>query len=98
MRRGMIPMKRVPMFEKAYIKDVLRELEELGYKGDSAKETLLRNYRVMKRSLGFGPNAMNFAREIDELQKRREVKYDSSNPDHIYIGHLKEKIKRIKRK
>lgn len=93
----MVPVKRVQMFEKAYIKDVLRELEVLGYKGDSAKETLLRNYRVIKRWLGFGPNAVNFAREIDDLQKRREIKYDSSNPDHIYIGHLKEEIKIIKK-
>lgn len=85
------------MFEKVYIQAVLSELDKLGYEGDGAKIVLLCHYRVIKRMWGYEPNAINFALEVDELEKRLAVNLDPTNPNHIYIGHLRAKLKKRKR-
>ncbi|MNT19303.1 hypothetical protein D3C72_1545590 [compost metagenome] len=81
------------MLDRPYIKDVIKELEKLGFKGDSAKDILIKYYRVLKRSIGFNPNACNFAEEIRRLDIASRHQHDTSDSDRIYIGHLRVKIK-----
>lgn len=81
------------MMDKSYIKDVIRELKLRGYEEDEATEILIKYYRPLKRSLGFGPNAYNFAKEIDLIHKAVIKKFDPSEPYQIFIGHLKNRIK-----
>ncbi|MEK4877912.1 MULTISPECIES: hypothetical protein [Paenibacillus] len=81
------------MMDKPYVKDVIRELKLLGYEKDEATKILVKYYRPLKRSLGFGPNAYNFAKEIDSIHKAVIKKNDPSEPKQIYIGHLKNRIK-----
>lgn len=82
------------MFENPYIKAVLRSLMLIGYDELSAKEVLLRYYRGVKREWGFGPNAHDFAREIHDIAVAVNRKFNPDDPDRIYIGHLKERIKK----
>lgn len=82
------------MFEIPYIKTVLRSLKMYGYDELAAKEVLLRYYRGVKRAWGFGPNAHDFAREIHEIAVAVNRKFNPDDPDQIYIGHLKERIKK----
>lgn len=48
----------------------------------------------MKRSFGFYLNAHDFAREIDLVNKAVLKVYNPDDPDQIFIGHLKERLKR----
>lgn len=77
------------MMDKPYIQDVIRELKLLGYEEDEAKRILIKYCRPLKRLWGFGPNACNFAKEIDLIHKAVSKKFDPSDPDQIFIGHLK---------
>lgn len=81
------------MMDKPYINDVIRELKLLGYEEDEATKILIKYYRPLKRSWGFGPNAYNFAKEIDLIHKAVIKKFDLSEPGQIFIGHLKNRIK-----
>lgn len=81
------------MMDKPYIKDVIRELTLLGYADDEATKILIKYYRPLKRSRGFGPNAYNFAKKIDLIHKAIIKKFDPSEPGQIFIGHLKNRIK-----
>lgn len=84
--------------DRAYIKCVILELENLGYRHEQAVETLVRLYRIMCRTTGFEQNPRDFAHEIDELQKIKNRIYDPLNTDHICVRNLKNKINWIKRK
>jgi hypothetical protein len=46
----------------------------------------------MKRLFGLGANASDFAAMIDEFEKSAREKYDPNNPNHIYVGHLRERV------
>lgn len=81
------------MMNKPYIRAVMNELQELGYAGDKAKEVLLRHYRVVRRTCGFEPNAEVFAREIVDIERALNLKYDPSDPNQIFIGHLRNRLK-----
>ncbi|MEK5395455.1 hypothetical protein [Paenibacillus sp. FSL K6-2859] len=81
------------MMDKPYIKDVIRELTLLGYEDDEARRILIKYYRPLKRSWGFGPNAYNLAKEIDLIHKAVIKKFNPSEPGQIFIGHLKNRIK-----
>ncbi|AIQ37992.1 hypothetical protein R50345_27295 [Paenibacillus sp. FSL R5-0345] len=80
------------MLNRPYIKEVIRELKLMGHEDDRAKEILIKYYRPIKRSWGFGPNAYDFAKEIDFLDKAVNREFDSSDPNQIFIGHLKSRI------
>ncbi|MCP1311911.1 hypothetical protein [Paenibacillus tyrfis] len=84
---------KLHMMNEPYICAVIRELQILGYPESKAKELLVRHYRVIKRTMGFGPNAKEFAREVDEIHKALQRKYDPNDPNQIYIGDLRERIK-----
>lgn len=90
-------MNKIHMMDKPYIRAVIHELGNLGYAGEDAKEVLVRYYRVLRRSVGFEPNARDFAREIDEIHKAVNRKYDPTDPNQIYIGHLLDKLRKKKR-
>lgn len=81
------------MMEKPYIKDVISELKILGYEEILAKKILIKYYRPLKRSLGFELNAYDFAKELDLIDKANQRKIDPSDPNMIYIGHLKIRMK-----
>lgn len=67
-------------------------MESLGY--TDAKGILLRYFRPVKRSFGFYLNAYDFTREIDSVNMAVLKKDNPDDPDQIYIGHLKERLKR----
>jgi hypothetical protein len=85
------------MMDKPYIQSVLRELQNMGYQGDEAKEVLISHYKGVRRTWGFNPSAKDFAKVIDEIQQAVIRKYDPNNPEHIYIGHLRDKVKARKK-
>jgi hypothetical protein len=89
----MISMTGNHMMNKPYIRAVMNELQELGYAGDKAKEVLLKHYWVLRRTWGFEPNAEDFAREIIDIEKALNRKYDPSDPNQIFIGHLRNRLK-----
>ncbi|OME23569.1 hypothetical protein BSK47_03700 [Paenibacillus odorifer] len=72
---------------------MISELKLLGYEEDEATKILIKYYRPLKRSWSFGPNAYNFAKEIDLIHKAVNKKFDLSEPGQIFIGHLKKRIK-----
>lgn len=84
---------RLHMMKKPYICEVIRELQLLGYSENRAKELLVRHYRVIKRTMGFGPNAWEFAREVVEIHKALQREFDPNDPDQIYIVNLRSRIK-----
>jgi len=47
----------------------------------------------MKREFGLEANPDEFAALIDEFERSSREKYDPNNPHHIYVGHLREKVK-----
>lgn len=81
------------MMDRPYINDVIRELKLLGYEEGKAKEILIRYYRHLKRTCGFRLNSYDFAKEIDSIHKAVNKKFDPSEPNQIYIGHLKNRVK-----
>ncbi|MDG0809690.1 hypothetical protein [Cohnella rhizosphaerae] len=85
------------MMNKPYIRAVINELEGLGFAGDQAKEVLLKHYRVVRRTAGFEPNAADFAREIVDIEKAINRKYDPTDPSQVYIGHLRDRLKAAKK-
>jgi hypothetical protein len=46
--------------------------------------------------MGFEPNAEDFAREIIDIEKSLNRKFDPADPNQIYIGHLRNRIRRRK--
>lgn len=87
-------MNKMHMMDKPYIRAVIHELGNLGYAGEDAKEVLVRYYRVMRRTVGFEPNARDFAREIVDIHKAVNRKYDPIDPKQIFVGHLRSKIRK----
>lgn len=83
---------------KHYALGVMSELHRLGYSKTEAKTAFLRHYRGMKRSYGLYMNMYDFAIMIDEIERALDRKYDPENPDHIYIGHLREQMKKTNNK
>lgn len=81
------------MMNKPYICAVIRELKILGHPENKAIELLVRHYRVIKRTMGFQPNAWEFAREVDEIHKALQIRYDPNDPNQIYIGDIRERIR-----
>jgi hypothetical protein len=82
------------MFEKAYIKKTLNELQILGY--DEPKKILLKFYRPVKRMVGYYLNPDEFAREIHMLNQAVTRIYDPNDPDQIYVGHLRQLLRKNK--
>lgn len=83
------------MMDRPYIKEVIRELNLLGYEETKAKQILIKYYRPLKRTLGFQLNSYDFAREIDLINKAVNRKYDPSDPNQIFIGDLKSRKSQI---
>jgi hypothetical protein len=83
---------------KHYAAAVIAELKKMGYPGDEAKKVFFRHYRNMKREFGLEANPDEFAALIDEFERSSREKYDPNNPNHIYVGHLRERVKNLKRK
>lgn len=77
------------MLDRPYIKEVIRELNLLGYEEVQAKQILIKYYRPIKRTLGFQLNSYDFAKELYIIDKAVKRKYDPSDPNQIFIGHLK---------
>jgi hypothetical protein len=87
-------MRKQHMLEKPYIKKVLLKLESMGH--TDAKKVLFRFYRIVRRSWGFYPNACDFAGEIDSLYRAVNRTYNAADPNQIYIGHLRERVRSSK--
>jgi hypothetical protein len=85
----MVNSKSRHMMDKPYIKEVIRELNILGYEEAKAKQILIKYYRPLKRTLGFQLNSYDFAKEIDLIHKAVHRKWDPSDPNQIFIGDLK---------
>jgi len=51
----------------------------------------------MKREFGLEADPDEFAALIDEFERSSREKYDPNNPNHIYVGHLREKVKSYKK-
>lgn len=81
------------MMSRPYIQSVIQELQRIGYPDDSAKEVLVKHYKGVKRTWGFDPNPKDFAKIIDEINRAVIRKYDPTNPDHIYIGDVRDRLK-----
>lgn len=90
-------MTGIHMMNKPYIQAIISELQDLGYPSDQAKCILLKHYRVMRRTTGFELNAADFAREIIDIEMALNRKYDPADPNQIYIGHLRGRLKGMKR-
>lgn len=86
------------MMYKHYAATVIAELQKMGYPGEEAKKVFFRHYRNMKRDFGLEANPDEFAALIDEFERSSREKYDPNNPNHIYVGHLRERVKNLKRK
>jgi hypothetical protein len=86
------------MMNKHYAEAVIAELQKIGYLGENARKVFFRHYRDMKREFGLEANPDEFAALIDEFERSSREKYDPNNPNHIYVGHLRERIKNLKRK
>lgn len=82
------------MMDQPYIRDILKNLQNLGYEFDKAKEILIRFYRIIKRTNGFSLNARDFAILVHELNEAINRKYDPTDPNQIFIGHLRGVIQR----
>ncbi|ETT45442.1 hypothetical protein BSK66_10020 [Paenibacillus odorifer] len=80
------------MMDRPYIKNVIHELQRMGYEEDSAKKVLLKYYRPLKRTWGFEPNAIDFAKEIISVDNAVKRLYDPKDPNQVFIGHLKGRI------
>jgi hypothetical protein len=89
----MTSVTRNHMMNRPYIRAVMNELQGLGYAGDKAKEVLVKHYRVVRRTWGFEPNAEDFAREIVDIEKAVNRKYNPTDPNQVYIGHLRNRLK-----
>ena len=79
---------------KHYAQGVICELERLGYGSEEAKEIFLSHYREIKRSFGLNMNVHDFAKTIDEIHQAAIRKYDQNNPNHIYVGHLRDRLRK----
>lgn len=84
------------MLDRPYIRDVLEHLQSLGYEFDKAKEILIRFYRSIKRVYGFSPNARDFAILVHELNEAFHRIYNPTDPNQIFIGHLREVMLMVK--
>lgn len=84
------------MMDRPYIKDVIKELQVMGYDEHDAKKVLTKYYRPLKRRVGFDPNARDFARELNWIAKGAERKYNPDDPNQIYIGDLKELLNKTR--
>lgn len=83
---------------KHYAAAVIAELQKMGYPADEAKKVFFRHYRDMKRLFGLEANPNDFAAMIDEFERSSRQKYDPNNPNHIYVGHLRERVKKANKK
>lgn len=79
---------------KHYAQGVICELERLGYASGEAKKVFLRHYREMRRSFGLNMNVHDFAKTVDEIHQTTIRKYDPNNPNHIYIGHHRDHLRK----
>ncbi|GMX66636.1 hypothetical protein Elgi_59080 [Paenibacillus elgii] len=91
-------MKDRRMMRKHYALGVISELQRLGYSEEDAKSVFMRYYRGIKRSFGLDMNVNDFAKMIDEFHQAVNRKYDPNNPDHIYIGHIRDRFRKHKEK
>ncbi|MEK5183168.1 hypothetical protein [Paenibacillus sp. FSL P4-0288] len=82
------------MMDRPYIKDVIIELQGMGYDEDKAKQVLTKFYRPLKRSVGFEPNARDFAKELTSIDEAVNRKHNPEDPNQIYIGDLKDRIRK----
>jgi hypothetical protein len=85
------------MMRKQYAGAVIQELQKKGYPGNEAKKVFFCHYRYMKREFGLEANPDEFAALIDEFERSSREKYDPNNPNHVYVGHLREKVKSYKK-
>ncbi|MEK4159461.1 MULTISPECIES: hypothetical protein [Paenibacillus] len=82
-------MHNIHMLDRPYIQDILEHLQSLGYEPGKAKELLIQFYRSIKRIYGFYLNAREFAMLVHELNKAVHRKYDPTDSNQIFIGHLR---------
>ncbi len=82
------------MMKKHYAQGVISELQQLGYPCEQAKAAFFRHYRDMKRTFGLEPNVCEFAKLIDEFEKAMKRKYNPNDPNQIFVGHLRERVRK----
>lgn len=80
------------MMNKPYIRHVIEELEKLGYTNTDAISALERFFDIIKRDMGFNPNAWEFAYEVDRLNKLVHKKYDPNDPNLIDVTELRKRV------
>lgn len=86
------------MMNKHYAQGVILVLQQLGYPSELAKEVFFRHYRDMKRTFGLEPNVSDFAQLIDEFEQAMKRKYNDNDPNQIYVGNLRDRVKKKKDK
>lgn len=69
----------------------------MGHRPECAKRVLIRYYRPVKRVWGFGPNAHDFAREIESVNQSVQRQYNPDDPEQIFIGDLRERLKQARK-
>ncbi|MFC0212439.1 hypothetical protein ACFFK0_08185 [Paenibacillus chartarius] len=79
---------------KQYFMGVIEELKRMGYSEADAEMIFNRYSDDIIDIWGFYLNTYDFAKEIDELHRAVQREFDPNNPDHIYIGHLRERIRK----
>ena len=79
-----------------YAQAVICELQRIGYSSEQATVVFFRHYRDMKRTFGLEPNVHDFAMLIDEFERAMNRKYNPNDPNSIYVGHLRDRLKRKK--
>lgn len=79
---------------KHYAQGVIVELQSLGYTEQDAKRVFLRHYRWIKRGYGLNMNVNDFAIIIDEIERTMNRKYDPDDPVHIYVGHIRDRVRK----
>lgn len=84
--------------DRPYIKDVINELQTMGYDEHNAKEVLTKFYKPLKRRVGFDPNAKDFAVEINSIAKAVSRVHNPDDPDQIFIGDLRDRINKNNKK
>lgn len=80
-----------------YAIGVINELKSFGYSETDAKKVFLRHYRGLRRIYGLNMNVFDFAKVIDEIEHSANRAYDPNDPNLIYVGHLRDRLKTRKK-
>jgi hypothetical protein len=81
---------------KDYAQADIAELQQMGYFNGRSKEVFLCHYKYMKRIVELEPNVSEFAKLVDEFERALNREYNPNDPNEIFVGHLRDRIKKTK--